>query len=93
MRDLAACVHASIGPSGHGQRGRLRGPQNAPERDLDLFLDRPHAVLGGPAMEQRAVIPEVDPEPDDPVAGTCGDGLAGPRLDDTGAGLVASAGA
>ena len=83
---LTTGVHASVGPPSHGQRRQLRHPQDASQRGLDVLLHRTYTGLGGPAVEPRTVVREIDPEPDKavPASGAPFDADAG---DGAGAGV------
>ena len=63
VRDLAAGVHARVGPARHGQRRGAGQPQQVAEGVLDHLLDGPPAGLARPAGELRAVVAEIEPEP------------------------------
>jgi hypothetical protein len=71
VRDLAARVHARVGSSRHGQRRRLGKPQDPPQRLFDCLLDGGLTWLGRPAVEGRAVVAQVQPEPQEVEPGRC----------------------
>ena len=60
VRHLAAGVHAGVRPSGTDQDGRLGQPQHPAQPGLQLALDRAQAGLGGPAVERRPVVADVE---------------------------------
>jgi hypothetical protein len=69
MRHLAAGVDPGVGPAGHGQRGRLWQPEHPAERFGQGLLYGALPGLAGPAGKARAVVADVDPEPDQAVPG------------------------
>ncbi len=64
MGDLAAGMHARIGTSGDGEGWGLLQPKRAPQGCFEPLLDSLQAGLGRPAVERRAIVTEIDPEPE-----------------------------
>ena len=67
MGDLASSVHTGIRAAGHNQTDR--SSQDGFQRVLNDCLHGPLTGLAGPAGEICAVVAQVEPKPDDSVAG------------------------
>ena len=64
MRHLADCVHPGVRPAGHRQRRRVAVPaEDRRERRLELALHGTQPRLSRPAVEIRALVGDVEPEP------------------------------
>ncbi len=61
---LAARVDPGVGAAGHGQRRGFRQVQHAGEPVFQGLLYRPPAGLAGPAGKARAVVGDVEPDPE-----------------------------
>ena len=64
MGDLATGVNACVRAAGHGERRSRVLAQQAAEGILDGLLDCALARLAGPAVKLRAVIGQIETEPD-----------------------------
>jgi len=64
VRHLPPCVHAGVGPPGHGEPRRLGQPEHVAQRLSEHSLDGPASRLRRPPGEPATVIGEIDPYPD-----------------------------